>query len=136
MSNVTIEEKLISPTYFRYRCSIAVEGWMLITYEDVDYVWATSAEEAKAIYTKRHGFRKNKKGLTVEYIPYRIATREVKLISQIVKEKQIPYLGGYEYECYKDVPHYYCSNCKYELKNTNQQYCPCCDSELFDEEKD
>ena len=134
--NISIDEKLIKPTYFRYKCSIAVEYWMLITYEDVDYVWATSEDEAKAIYTKRHGFRKNKKGLTVEYIPYRMATRIKKIKNQIVKEKQDNYLGGYMYEVYKDVSHYYCSNCKYELKTSNQQYCPCCDAELFDEEAD
>lgn len=132
--NVTVSETCVHPTYSRYKCSIAVEGWMMITYEDVDYIWATCAEEAKSIYTKSHNFRKNKKGLTVERIPYHIATRKHRVVNQVVKEKQIPYLGGYEYECYKDVKHYYCSRCNYELKDPNARYCPCCDSELFEEE--
>ena len=133
MSNITIEEKLIIPSYFLYKCSIATEDWMLITYDNIDYIWATSSEEARVKYARAHKFRKNKKGLTVEYIPYRTATREVRIMTEVVKEKQIPYLGGYEYECYKDVPHYYCSNCKYELEDPNKRYCPCCDAELFDE---
>lgn len=29
-----------------YKCYIAVESWMTISSEDVDYIWAQSAQEA------------------------------------------------------------------------------------------
>ena len=134
--NVTVSEKCIHPSHSLYKCSIAVDSWMCIFHEDIDYVWATCEEEAKNIYTKSHHYRRNKKGLTIEYIPYHTATRIRKIITKVVTEKPIPFLGGYEYECYKDVEQYYCSRCKYELINITNRYCPCCDAELFDEDRE
>ena len=98
-------------------------------------IFGQHALKKQKVFTQNHiTLEKTKKGLTVECIPYHIATRKHRVVNQVVKEKQIPYLGGYEYECYKDIKHYYCSRCNYELKEPIARYCPCCDSELFEEE--
>ena len=112
-----------------YKCYIAVESWMTISSEDVDYIWAQSAQEAVEEYRKFRGYRKNKKGLTVEEVQYRRVKRTKKSKTQLVSHRQIPYLGGYEYKSYDTVDHYYCSNCGKEVHNA--RYCTGCDSELI-----
>jgi hypothetical protein len=111
-----------------YKCYIAVDGWSNVYFENVEHIWANSPEEAKSEYIKMYGFRKNKKGLTIEEVPYRRVKRIKKMINQVVTHKQSAYLGGYEYGVNEDVAHYYCSNCGKEVHNN--RYCNCCDAEM------
>lgn len=111
-----------------YKCYIKVESWMTISEEDVDYIWAQSEQEAVDKYRKARGYRKNKKGLTVQEVEYRKFKRTKQTKNQLVTHKQIPYLGGYNYQSWDNVDHYYCSNCGKEVHN--DRYCTICDAEL------
>ena len=102
---------------------------MTVSCEDVDYIWAPSAQDAVEEYRKARGSRKNKKGLTVQEVEYRRVKRTKKTKNQLVTHKQIPYLGGYEYQSWDNVDHYYCSNCGKEVHN--DRYCTGCDAELI-----
>lgn len=112
-----------------YKCCITDESWMIVSEEDVEYIWARSETEAKEEYLRSHGFRKNKKGLTVQEVEYRRAKRTKQSRTQLVSHRQIPYLGGYEYKTYDTVDHYYCSNCGKEVHN--DRYCTSCNAELI-----
>ena len=112
-----------------YKCCITVESWMNVYDEDVDYIWAMSEIEAADEYRTIHGFRKNKKGLTVHEVEYHRAKRTTQRKKQLVTHKQIPYLGGYEYQSWDNVDHYYCSNCGKEVHN--DRYCTGCNAELI-----
>ncbi len=113
-----------------YRCCIEVDGWGVVYFEDIEYIWAHDEAEAKAEYLRMTGFRKNKKGLSIQAVPYRRVKRVKKTINEVVTQKQTPYLGGYDYKVNKDVTHYYCGHCGKEVGNS--RYCTCCDSELVD----
>lgn len=113
-----------------YRCSIEVDGWGIVYSENVEYIWAHDALEAKTEYIRMTGFRKNKKGMTIKEVPYRRAKRVKKMINEIVTRKQIPYLGGYNYNVNERVTHYYCGHCGKEVRRN--RYCTCCDSEMVD----
>lgn len=112
-----------------YKCYIAVDSWGMVDFENVDYIWAPSAEEAAMEYRKAHGYRKNKKGLTVQEVEYHRVKRTKKTKTEAVTHKQIPYLGGYEYQTLDKVDHYYCSNCGKEVHNN--RYCTNCDAEMI-----
>ena len=51
-----------------FKCYINVDGWGVCYSENVCYLWAKDAEEARDIYRKENGYRKNKKGLTIDRI--------------------------------------------------------------------
>lgn len=119
-------------TYYLYKCYIAVESWGCIESTNVDYLWAEDASCAKEVYITMHEYRRNKKGLTIEQIPYHRATRTRKVVTKIVTEHTYSYLGSHDDEVYKRVPEYYCSNCKNKIKDNSTRYCPCCDAELFE----
>ncbi len=112
-----------------YKCYIAVDSWGMVDFENVDYIWAHSAEEAVMEYRKAHGYRKNKKGLTVQEVEYRRVKRSTKTKTEAVTHSS-PLLGGYDYQTWEDVTHYYCSNCGKEVRKDNR-YCEYCDSELI-----
>ena len=112
-----------------YKCYVAVDGWGAVYTEDVSYIWATDEVDAKMQYCKQNGFRKNKKGLTIEQVEYKKSRRKKVTRNEVITEKVYEYwLGSYEQATYKDVDHYYCSNCGKEVHT--DRYCTRCNSEL------
>lgn len=117
-----------------YKCYIAVDGWSTVYVDHVGYLWAPNETEAKLQYCKQQGFRKNKKGLTVEQIDYRRIARKARVVNELVTRSVYKYwLGHYDEQVYEDVTHYYCSNCGNEVHQ--DRYCKCCNSELYNVEE-
>ena len=109
-----------------FKCYIQEDGWGTVYTSNTEYIWADNYEDARKHYCLMYSFRKNKKGLTVEEIEYRYRKAETYKVNRRVKERQIPFLGGYEYEVVKEVDVKLCGFCGKELTG---KWCTCCDTE-------
>ena len=109
-----------------FKCYIAEDGWGCVYTNNVEYLWANDYEDARKHYCLMYAFRKNKKGLTIQEIEYRYCKAKKHKVTRRVTEKQCQYLGGYDYEVFKDVEVKLCGRCGKELKG---KWCTCCDTE-------
>ena len=112
-----------------YKCYIEVDGWGTVYIENVDYFWASDEFEARSVYCKKYGFRKNKKGLKIECVSYHRATVKSREIKVVKTATQSRYLGGYEYSYPSTDTEYYCGNCKAKVR-LPFRYCKNCNAEL------
>ena len=115
-----------------YRCYIEVDGYRTCYSQDVSYIWAKDAEEARELYRKENNFRKNKKGLTVELAEYTRGIANKQTVNQVLTKnvwnsflqmiEEIKYWGK--------VTNYYCPTCKNKVQRTTK-CCKYCGTELI-----
>lgn len=109
-----------------FKCYIQEDGWGTVYTSNTEYIWAENYEDARKHYCLIYGFRKNKKGLTVEEIEYRYSKAKILKVNRKVTKKQLPFLGGYEYEVERAVEIKTCGHCGKEL---NSKWCTYCNTE-------
>ena len=115
-----------------YRCYIEVDGYGTCYSQDVSYIWAKDAEEAREIYRKENNFRKNKKGLTVELAEYTRDIANKQTVNQVLTKnvwnsflqmtEEIKYWGK--------VTNYYYPTCKNKVQRA-AKCCKYCGTELI-----
>ena len=111
-----------------YMCSIYADGWGTVSLEKRDIVLAHDEDEARATICYRWQIRKNKKGLTIEEIPFVQAKRIAKTQEELIPSTDYrPGLGTWDSSHYGKVTRYYCSHCNKEVK-TFRTFCEHCGS--------
>ena len=116
-----------------FKCYINVDGWGVCYSENVCYLWAKDAEEARDIYRKENGYRKNKKGLTIEPAEYNRGIVTSITRNEVVTKTEYDICAVnqlVQYEVLEKVTRYYCPTCKNKVMY-KQPCCKYCGTELI-----